>query len=64
MFQKVLLVEQQIKLYDGVGKLITVFDEKHNTKELNLDLSNFKKGFYLLEITHENYLIQQRIILQ
>ena len=55
---------KNITLYDLTGEAVLIINENNINSKYELDLTNFSKGIYLVQIESNNEVFKQRIILQ
>ena len=55
-------VAQKVKIFNSLGQV--VFSEKINLSEEKIDLSNLRKGNYVLEISNRQGVVSQRRIIK
>ena len=55
---------ENITLYDLTGEVVLIINENNINSKYELDLTNFSKGIYLVQIKSNNEVFKQRIILQ
>ena len=55
---------ENITLYDLTGEAVLTINENNINSKYELDLTNFSKGIYLVQIKSNNEVFKQRIILQ
>ncbi len=55
-------IESEIKLFDMEGRLM--FSTKTNESELNLNISNFNKGVYLIWLRQNEYIGTSKMVIQ
>ncbi|MCP4910826.1 MAG: T9SS type A sorting domain-containing protein [Bacteroidetes bacterium] len=57
-------LETLITIYNMLGEIVSVYENKSEITELNIDLSDLHSGIYLVEIKNSNQKITKKVIIE